>query len=100
VFHRSPGSSRGSWRDGRAGIAAAGLTPREDAAGIGSIAVGMIQAQVGESTGISRVASIVFPTIITVWVATLGVLLLRRAARLDSSFIEAGFRHAQGATTS
>ncbi len=50
-------------------------------AGIGSIAVGLVQALVGESTGVSRVASIVFPTIITLWVAALGVLLLRRAAR-------------------
>ena len=50
------------------------------AAGIGSIAVGLVQAQVGESTGISRVASIVFPTIITLWVAALGVMLLRRAS--------------------
>ena len=58
-------------------------------AGIGSIAVGVVQAQVGESTGISRVASIVFPTIITLWVAALGVLLLRRAPRLDSSSIQA-----------
>ncbi|MDQ3691861.1 MAG: hypothetical protein M3406_17870 [Chloroflexota bacterium] len=47
-------------------------------AGIGSIAVGLIQGQVGESTGISRIASIVFPTVITLWVATLGILLLRR----------------------
>ncbi|MEJ7803626.1 MAG: hypothetical protein WKH68_09700, partial [Candidatus Limnocylindria bacterium] len=48
-------------------------------AGIGSIAVGLIQAQVGESTGISRIASIVFPTIITLWVAALGIMLMRRA---------------------
>lgn len=48
-------------------------------AGIGSVAVGLIQAQVGESTGISRIASIVFPTIITLWVAILGILLMRRA---------------------
>lgn len=47
-------------------------------AGIGSVAVGLIQAQLGESTGISRIASIVFPTIITLWVAALGVILLRR----------------------
>lgn len=47
-------------------------------AGIGSVAVGLVQAQIGESTGISRVASIVFPTIITIWVASLGVLLWRR----------------------
>ena len=70
-------------------------------AGIGSIAVGVVQAQVGESTGISRVASIVFPTIITLWVAALGVLLLLRAPRLDSSSIEAeSIPHAQRATTS
>lgn len=47
-------------------------------AGLGSVAVGLVQATVGESTGISRVASIAFPTIITVWTATLGVLLWRR----------------------
>ncbi len=52
-------------------------------AGIGSLAVGLIQAQVGESTGVSRVASIVFPTIITLWVAIMGVLLMRRATRLE-----------------
>ena len=72
-------------------------------AGIGSIAVGVVQAQVGESTGISRVASIVFPTIITVWVAALGVLLLlvEGASRLDSGSIEAGsVPHAQRVTTS
>ncbi len=53
-------------------------------AGIGSVAVGLIQAQLGESTGLSQIASIVFPTIITLWVAALGILLMRRAAVLTS----------------
>lgn len=54
------------------------------AAGIGSIVVGLIQAEVGESTGISRIASIVFPTIITLWVAALGIMLMRRASSLEA----------------
>ena len=34
-------------------------------------------------TGVSCVASIVCPTIITLWVAIMGVLLMRRATRLE-----------------
>jgi hypothetical protein len=47
------------------------------AAGIGSVAVGLVQAVVGESTLVSRVLTIVFPTVITLWVVQMDVLLLR-----------------------
>lgn len=45
--------------------------------GIGSIVAGLIQAYTGASTGITAVLTIVFPTIITLWTAYMGVLLLR-----------------------
>ena len=53
-------------------------------AGIGSILVGLVQAYRGESVSFTRVATIVFPTVITLWVAWMSVHLLRqRGARAD-----------------
>jgi hypothetical protein len=49
-------------------------------AGVGSIIVGSIQAYVGESTSVTRILTIIFPTVITLWLATMGVLLLRRVS--------------------
>jgi hypothetical protein len=46
-------------------------------AGVGSVVVGLVQAYVGESTAFTRILTIVFPTIITLWVVQMGVLLLR-----------------------
>jgi hypothetical protein len=37
------------------------------AAGIGSVAAGLLQATVGEPTALSRVLTIIFPTVITLW---------------------------------
>src|SRR5919106_3025312 len=51
-------------------------------AGGGSVVVGLVQAYVGESTGVTRILTIVFPTVITLWLAVMGVLLLRRASSL------------------
>ncbi len=48
------------------------------AAGAGSIIVGMIQGYVGESTGLTQILTIIFPTVITAWVVLMSVLLLRR----------------------
>lgn len=48
------------------------------AAGLGSIVVGLVQGAAGESTTFTRVLTIVFPTIITLWVVQMGVLVLRR----------------------
>jgi Domain of unknown function (DUF4386) len=49
-------------------------------AGAGSIVVGSIQAYVGESTSVTRTLTIIFPTVITLWLAQMGVLLLRRVS--------------------
>lgn len=49
-------------------------------AGVGSLPVGAVQAYAGQSLAFTRIATIVFPTIITLWVAWMGVLLLRRGA--------------------
>lgn len=51
------------------------------AAGAGSILVGLVQAYVGESTGLSRILTIVFPTVITLWLAIIGVRMLRAARK-------------------
>jgi hypothetical protein len=48
-------------------------------AGAGSVVVGLVQAQVGETNAVTRIPSIVFPTVITLWLAWMGVLLLRKA---------------------
>jgi hypothetical protein len=47
-------------------------------AGVGSVLVGLVQAYAGESTTVTRVATIVFPTVITLWTAWMGVRLLRK----------------------
>jgi hypothetical protein len=52
-------------------------------AGIGSVAAGLLQAAVGEPTTLSRVLTIVFPTVITLWLVDVNVLVLRRAASLE-----------------
>src|SRR5215211_4853092 len=50
-------------------------------AGVGSVAVGLVQAYTGESIGFTRIATIIFPTIITLWVVVLSVLLWGKAGR-------------------
>lgn len=47
-------------------------------AGLGSLAVGLVQAYAGESTPVTRILTIVFPTVITLWSVAIFVLLLRR----------------------
>lgn len=51
-------------------------------AGVASIAAGAIQAAVGEPTDASRILTIIGPTIITLWILVMGVLLWRRAGRV------------------
>ena len=48
-------------------------------AGVGSVPVGLLQAYTGESIGFTRIATIIFPTIITLWVVGMCVLMLRKA---------------------
>jgi len=47
-------------------------------AGIGSVPVGLVQAYTGESIGFTRIATIIFPTIITLWVVVMSVLMWRK----------------------
>jgi hypothetical protein len=47
-------------------------------AGVGSILVGLLQAFAGESTTVSQILTIIFPTIITLWVVVMDVVVLRR----------------------
>jgi hypothetical protein len=47
-------------------------------AGLGSIGAGLVQAYVGEPSGASRVLTIIGPTVITLWLLVMGVLLIRK----------------------
>jgi hypothetical protein len=53
-------------------------------AGVGSVPVGLVQAYTGESIGFTSIATIIFPTIITLWVAGMSVLMLRKASSFSS----------------
>jgi hypothetical protein len=53
------------------------------AAGVASVGAGLIQALTGEPTTASKVLTIIGPTVITLWLAVIGVLLARLAARID-----------------
>ena len=49
-------------------------------AGIGSILAGLLQAIAGEPTVASLILTIIGPTVITLWLAAIGVLMWRRTA--------------------
>ena len=51
-------------------------------AGAGSILAGLIQAAAGEPTTITRVLTIIFPTVITLWLVEMNILVLRKASAL------------------
>jgi hypothetical protein len=55
-------------------------------AGVTSIGAGLIQAYVGEPTGASRILTIFGPTVITLWLLVVGILLVRmgRSESIDS----------------
>jgi Domain of unknown function (DUF4386) len=48
-------------------------------AGIGSVVAGLVQANAGESTTVTRILTVIFPTVITLWLVEMGVLVLRKA---------------------
>jgi hypothetical protein len=50
-------------------------------AGLGSVAAGLVQAFTGEPTVASLILTIIGPTIISLWVVIVGVLMARRAPR-------------------
>lgn len=55
------------------------------AMGLGCVGVGLMQALNGESTLLIKTLTIIFPTVITLWTALLGVLLWRKVAVLAES---------------
>jgi len=52
------------------------------AAGVGSIGAGLVQAFTGEPTTASLILTIIGPTVISLWLLVMGVLLLRNSSRL------------------
>src|SRR5919106_1680216 len=76
-------------------VALSGLYPRWlglVAAGAGalSLVAGTIQASVGEPTEASRVLTIIGPTIITLWLLVMGILLLRKAGAVPVRSVGVG----------
>lgn len=51
-------------------------------AGVASIGAGLLQAFTGEPTGASRILTIFGPTVITLWLLVVGILLVRKARLL------------------
>jgi len=51
------------------------------AAGSGSIGAGLVQAFTGEPTTTSLILTIIGPTVISLWLLVMGILMLRKAAR-------------------
>ncbi len=49
------------------------------AAGVVSVPAGLIQAFMGEPSDASRILTIIGPTVITLWLLTIGILLIRRS---------------------
>jgi hypothetical protein len=54
-------------------------------AGIGSILAGLIQALTGKPTVASLILTIIGPTVITLWMLVIGVLLWRRSASAEKA---------------
>jgi hypothetical protein len=52
-------------------------------AGVGSVVAGLVQAYAGESTTATRVLTIIFPTVITLWLVGMSMLVWRRASTLE-----------------
>jgi Domain of unknown function (DUF4386) len=63
-------------------------------AGLASIGAGSIQALVGEPTTASRVLTIFGPTVITLWLLVMGILLLRRSRGAPDRTVIVGGRAA------
>src|ERR687892_1358377 len=51
-------------------------------AGLASIGAGLVQATVGEPTDASRILTIIGPTVITLWLLVVGILMWRRGSRM------------------
>jgi hypothetical protein len=55
------------------------------AAGSGSIGAGLVQAFTGEPTMASLILTIIGPTVISLWLLVMGILLVRKTSRLARS---------------
>ncbi len=53
--------------------------------GLESIGAGLVQAEAGEPLAASRVLTIIGPTVITVWLLVMGILLVRKGWRLGAA---------------
>jgi hypothetical protein len=54
-------------------------------AGLASIGAGLVQASVGEPTDASRILTIIGPTVITLWLLVMGILMWRGGPRMVRS---------------
>jgi hypothetical protein len=54
-------------------------------AGVASIGAGLIQASVGEPTDASRILTIIGPTVITLWLLVIGILMWRKGRPMAPS---------------
>jgi hypothetical protein len=59
------------------------------AAGSGSIGAGLVQAFTGEPTMASLILTIIGPTVISLWLLVMGILLVRKTSRLAQSALPA-----------
>ena len=57
-------------------------------AGAGSIVAGLIQTTAGEPTTVTRVLTIIFPTVITPWLVEMNLLVLRKAPALERAITQ------------
>jgi hypothetical protein len=53
-------------------------------AGAASIGAGLVQGMTGEPTTLSRILTIIGPTVITLWLLTIGVLMARKASDIEA----------------
>ena len=54
-------------------------------AGLGLVAAGLIQASAGEATTVTRTLTIIFPTVITLWLIQMGILAFRKAPSTEGA---------------
>ena len=66
------------------------------AAGALSVGAGLIQALTGEPTMASRVLTIIGPTVITLWLLYVGILMVRRATQPADAVLGAACRRRRG----
>ena len=65
-------------------------------AGAGSILAGLIQATAGEPTTITRILTIIFPTVITLWLVEMNLLVLRKAPALERAITQDPYPEVSG----